>query len=120
VCLGKRTGITGLAIFAKGHIHNDYIDGLAEFNGSATFFTEVLNMQPEDVCTKFQQWVCNRKMGKHLLPSSSRQITDLDFMLELDTPDNLQTAQNDCAVSIKKGLRKSTMIATSRYLTDDA
>lgn len=109
--LGQRTGITGLAIFAKGHIHDDFIDGVAEFNGSASFFTEVLNIQPEDICSKFQQWVCNRKFsdGKYLLFLSSSQINYLDLTLELDMPDNLQTAQNQCAISIRKGLCKYTM-----------
>ena len=60
-----RTGITGLALIAKGHIHDDFADTIIEFNGSSAFFLDVFNMQPVDVCSKFQQWVCNKKLSQY-------------------------------------------------------
>ena len=59
-----RTGVTGLVLLAKSHIHDDFADTIVEFNGSSTFFLDVFNMQPADVCSRFQQWVCNQKSGK--------------------------------------------------------
>jgi hypothetical protein len=59
-----RTGVTGLTLLVKSHIHNDFADTIVEFNGSSTFFLDVFNMQPADVCSRFQQWVCNQKSSK--------------------------------------------------------
>ena len=59
-----RTGITGVALIVKGHIHDDFADVVVEFNGSADFFLDVFNMQATDVCNRFQQWVCNRKLSQ--------------------------------------------------------
>ena len=59
-----RTGVTGLAILAKSHIYNNFTDTIVEFNESSTFFLDVFNMQPADVCSRFQQWVCNQKSSK--------------------------------------------------------
>lgn len=54
----------GLALLVKSHIHNDFADTIMEFNGSSMFFLDVFNMQPADVCSKFQQWVCDQKSSK--------------------------------------------------------
>ena len=62
--LGMRTGVTGIALFAKGHIHNDFADTIVQFNDSTTFFLDVFNMEAVDVCSKFQQWVCNQNQSK--------------------------------------------------------
>jgi hypothetical protein len=59
-----RTGVTGLALLVKGHIHDDFADTIIEVKGSSTFFLDVFNMQPADVCSRFQQWVCNQKSSK--------------------------------------------------------
>ena len=59
-----RTGVTGLALLIKGHIHDDFADTIVEYKGSSTFFLDVFDMHPADVCSKFQQWVCNQKFGK--------------------------------------------------------
>ena len=59
-----RTGVTGLALIVKGHIHDDFADTIVEFNGSSAFLLNVFKMQPADVCSRFQQWVCNRKLGQ--------------------------------------------------------
>ncbi|KAF8156909.1 hypothetical protein B0H34DRAFT_783175 [Crassisporium funariophilum] len=77
--------ITGLAIFAKSHIHNDFANAIVEFNGLARFFLDVFNMQPADVCSKFQQWVCNQK-------------------ITFNVPNNLQAMQNECSTLVKNGL----------------
>jgi hypothetical protein len=116
VNLGMRTGVTGLALIVKGHIHDDFADTIVEFNGCSAFFLEVFNMQPVDVCSKFQQWVCSQKLSQypHHLGST---IFILTCVLGRDMPDNLQTAQNDCATLIKKGLRECLITAAS-YLTN--
>lgn len=57
-------GITGLALLVKSHIHDDFADTIMEFNGSSTFFLDVFNMPLADVCSRFQQWVCNQKPCK--------------------------------------------------------
>ena len=62
--LGMRTGVTGIALFVKGHIHDDFADTIVQFNDSATFFLDVFNMEAVDVCSKFQQWVCNQNQSK--------------------------------------------------------
>ena len=59
-----QTGITCLALIVKGHIHDDFADTIVEFNGSSAFFLDVFNMQPADVCSRFQQWVCNKKLSE--------------------------------------------------------
>ena len=64
VGLGMRTGVTGLALIVKGHIHDDFADTIMEFSGSSTFFLDVFNMQPADICSKFQHWVCNKKISQ--------------------------------------------------------
>ena len=61
-----RTGVTGVALLVKGHIHDDFADTILEVKGSSTFFLDVFNMHPADVCSRFQQWVCNQKTSKLL------------------------------------------------------
>ncbi|KIK04385.1 hypothetical protein K443DRAFT_130862 [Laccaria amethystina LaAM-08-1] len=82
--------VLGLGI----HIHDDFVDTIVEFNGSSTFFLNVFNMHPTDVCSRFQQWVCNQKIS-------------------LEAPGNLQAAQAECVVMIKNGLHKFPMNPTS-------
>jgi hypothetical protein len=53
VSLGMQTGVTGLTLIVKGHIHDDFTDTIVEFNGTSAFFLEVFNMQPVDICSKF-------------------------------------------------------------------
>ena len=98
-----RKGITGVALIVKGHIHDDFADTIVEFNGSSAFFLNVFNMQPADVCSRFQQWVCNKKLSQYSYYSPVPPVIYL--VLGLEVPDNLQTAQNECATLIKKGLR---------------
>ena len=110
VSLGMQTGVTGLTLIVKGHIHDDFADTIVEFNGSSAFFLEVFNMQPVDICSRFQQWVCNQKLSQyphHLC------VLILTCILGPDMPDNLQAAQNKCATLIKKGLHKSPIMALS-------
>lgn len=99
-----RTGVTGLALLVKGHIHDDFADTIVEVNGSSTFFLDVFNMHPADVCSRFQQWVCNQKNGK--LSTATFSFYSFSLLPDTEAPDNLQTAQTECAVLIKKGLRK--------------
>jgi hypothetical protein len=113
VSLGMRTGVTGLALIVKGHIHDNFTDTIVEFNGASAFFLKVFNMQPADVCSKFQQWVCNQKLGQYPHCSCVLPIFILTCVLGHDIPDNLQAAQNDCATLIKKGLRESPITAVS-------
>ena len=40
-----RTGVTGLALLVKGHIHDDFADTIVEFKGSSTFFLDVVAVQ---------------------------------------------------------------------------
>ena len=56
-----RTGVTGLALLFKGHIHDDSADTIVEVKGSSIFFLDVFKMHLADVCSRFQQWVCNQK-----------------------------------------------------------
>jgi hypothetical protein len=58
VNLNKRTGVMGLALFVKGHVHDSFSPSIIQSNGSADFCLEVLKMDALDLAVKFEQWSC--------------------------------------------------------------
>ena len=42
--LGMGMGVTGIALFVKGHIYDDFTDTIVQFNDSTMFFLNVFNM----------------------------------------------------------------------------
>jgi len=66
VNLNKRTGILGLALFVKGHVHDSFSSSIVQCNGSADFCLEVLKMDPLDLMVKFEQWSCAKDRSRCL------------------------------------------------------
>jgi hypothetical protein len=58
--LSERVGSYGFAFITRGHVHDSSIPGWVESNDSIRFFREVLDLDPLDVATKFEQWACAR------------------------------------------------------------
>jgi hypothetical protein len=52
------------AFITQGHVHDSSIPGWVESENSVNFLSEVLNIDPLDMATKFEQWVCARDWGK--------------------------------------------------------
>jgi hypothetical protein len=63
MALGKRTGVQGLALFVKGHIHDDFTPSFLQCEDSANFFAEELGVNVFDLLTKFEQWMCKQNNG---------------------------------------------------------
>jgi hypothetical protein len=58
--LSEHVGSYGFAFIMRGHVHDSSIPGWVESNDSIRFFREVLDLDPLDVATKFEQWACTR------------------------------------------------------------
>jgi hypothetical protein len=64
VNLNKHTGVMGLALFVKGHVHDGLSPSIVQSNGSADFCLEVLKMDALDLTVKFEQWTCAKDRSK--------------------------------------------------------
>ncbi|CAA7262102.1 unnamed protein product [Cyclocybe aegerita] len=89
VNLSARTGTTGLALFAKGHIHDSFANRVVECGGSSAFFLDVLKIEASDVLTKFKQWIFAKDQA------SKRPV-------------GLQSFKSDCCTLITKKLGAAT------------
>lgn len=65
--LNTRTGAESFGFFTRGHVHDSGIPGWIASGRSIEFLAEVLDIDPLDVSTKFEQWCTARDEGEYNL-----------------------------------------------------
>lgn len=63
--LSERTGMCALAFFTRTHIHDNTMPTWIDSDDAVAFVSEVLDMDPMDFLTKFEQWACARVKGTY-------------------------------------------------------
>ena len=63
--LSERTGMCGLAFFTRTHIHDSAMPTWVDSDDAVAFVSEVLDLDPMDFLTKFEQWACTRAKGMY-------------------------------------------------------
>jgi succinate dehydrogenase/fumarate reductase cytochrome b subunit len=93
------------AFFMCTHIHDNSVPLWADSDDAIAFVSEVLNLNPMDLLTKFEQWACARTKCVYHALSTIRNI-DKYHQLAGGVQENLQTMRHDCTCLIVNGLHK--------------
>jgi hypothetical protein len=102
----ERVGTYGFAFITRGHVHDSCMPGWVESEDSIQFLHEVLDLDPLDVATKFEQWACARDRSTSLFPLIDyiQELTGLLLHAATAPVDSLQNVRAQCTHLIADGL----------------
>lgn len=95
-----------IAFFTRTHIHDTAIPSWVDSDDAVAFVSEVLDLDPMDFLTKFEQWACARSKGMFCALCIVKLSIDRFFHLASAVQENLQTMRCDCTRLVVNGLRK--------------
>jgi hypothetical protein len=104
--LSERTGVCALAFFTRTHIYDSAIPSWVDSDDAVAFVSEVLNLDPMDFLTKFEQWACARTKGVYHTLRIVKPSIDKFLQLASAVQETLQSMRCDCTRLIVNGLRK--------------
>ncbi|KIM39046.1 hypothetical protein M413DRAFT_67836 [Hebeloma cylindrosporum] len=93
--LSERTGSTAFTFVTRGHINDSTTPSFIDSDGALSFFTEVLNLDPNEVAGKFELW------------ATPCTFLNLPTFITVRTPvETLISMRAECTKIISDGLRK--------------
>jgi len=91
--------------FMCAHIRDNMVPSWADSDDAIMFSSEVLDLNPMDFLTKFEQWACAQTKCMCHAFNTVRNI-DQYHPLASGIQENLQSMRHDCTHLIVNGLRK--------------
>lgn len=101
---GYRNGSYMIYLATPGHVNDTYLCTYYGSDNAMEFLIDVLGLDPDEVCRKFQLWACSKEQSK------SYFVTTKSFLIYFDVDqrerDTLLNVRAACVRYVQQGLSK--------------